>query len=114
MTIRSYCILAAALAAIWMFTGTAEAQLFGPRVVVMNGGTVQSAPVLASPVVASPVVRTRVIAPRVVVPAPIVKQAQSPPAFTVSQTAADPRLVRGVFRDRLVIPRRPVMTVEMQ
>ena len=61
---------------------------------------------------ARPVYRTMVPLRAVPLAAPtLAYTVQSGPAYAVVSEAAAPRVVRGIFRDRVVQPRRPVLSV---
>jgi hypothetical protein len=87
---------------------TANAANPAPRVIVADGGDciVESVPV----------VRAKPVRPRALLrqapPAVIAEVERRPAFYRIVEQPRDPYVVRGPFKDRVVFPKRPLITIE--
>ena len=79
-----------------------------PKVVVADGCECIVEPV--------PVVRAKPVRPRAMLrqapPVVIAEVEKRPAAYRIVEQPRDPYVVRGPFKDRVVFPKRPLVTVE--
>ena len=112
---KRICLLVVALAALVIFVSSTTVQAdtvvkapFG-RAIVRVG----DAPVVAAPV-GYRYARPYWVAPRVRVATPAVTVEVAKPAYSIVEQPATPRIIQGLFRDRVVLPRRGTVSIVPQ
>jgi hypothetical protein len=107
MLIVGCCALIAAVFISFQET-TADAANPAPKVIVADGGEYIVEPM---PLAHAKPVRHRALM-RQVPPAVIVEVERRPAAYRIVEQPRDPYVVRGPFKDRVVFPKRPLITIE--